>query len=102
MPLCPPQVVKVRLQVQGAKGLYRGPVHCALTILRQEGLSALFRGLPALLARDIPFNALFFGCYDMYCKALMAIPFPWREAAHKSDLSSAEIAIAVRAVCVCV
>ncbi len=66
--------------------------------MRADGVRGLFRGLPALLARDIPFNALFFGCYDAYCKLLLWLPLPWRASERKSDLSGVEIAVSVRAV----
>jgi solute carrier family 25 (mitochondrial carnitine/acylcarnitine transporter), member 20/29 len=99
-----PQVIKCRLQVQGASlaasggsgvAKYAGPIDCALQVVKHEGLPALLKGLPALLARDIPFNALFFGCYDAYCKLLCALPLPWRSHSGKSDMSGPEFALAV-------
>ncbi|GLE04429.1 hypothetical protein PINS_up013371 [Pythium insidiosum] len=38
-------------------------------VLQHEGLPGLFRGLSALLLRDVPFNFFFFGCYEAYTSA---------------------------------
>ncbi len=70
-----PEVVKVRQQ--SAPHLYRSPLHCVLQVARHEGPLALVSGLPALLARDLPFNAIFFGAYAFYRRALQsATPSP--------------------------
>jgi Mitochondrial carrier protein len=63
-----PEVVKVRMQ--SAPRLYRSPLRCAIDVARKEGAASLFAGLPALMARDVPFNAIFFGCYAFYRRAL--------------------------------
>lgn len=39
----------------------------ATLMVQREGISGLFRGLPAQLARDIPFNFVFFGGYECAC-----------------------------------
>lgn len=52
------QVVKIRLQQQ--KGLssdllkYTGPIHCARTIVRQEGLRGLWAGAVPTILRNGP------------------------------------------------
>lgn len=64
----PFEVIKTRLQKQ--KGLdkslfkYKGPLHCAKTIFREEGVLALWKGnVPTMLRQGI--NQLFlFGPYD--------------------------------------
>lgn len=38
-------------------------------VAKCEGLAGLFRGLPAVLLRDVPFNFCFFGCYEAYTSA---------------------------------
>lgn len=68
--ICPAEVVKCRLQHQHAKGQYRGTADAFASILRQEGPAGLFSGLTALLARDIPFNAIFWSSYRGYCSLL--------------------------------
>ncbi|KAL7265882.1 mitochondrial aspartate-glutamate transporter agc1, partial [Rhizina undulata] len=56
----PCDVIKTRLQVEARKGQtsYRGLVHCASTIFREEGFKAFFKGGPARILRSSPQ----FGC----------------------------------------
>lgn len=64
----PSEVLKTRLQLQGRHNNpyfhsgynYRGMTDAARTIVRTEGLSALFYGYKATLFRDLPFSALQF------------------------------------------
>ncbi|KAM6160054.1 solute carrier family 25 member 45 isoform 4-T4 [Erethizon dorsatum] len=73
--LAPFDLIKVRLQNQtesrGQPGSppprYRGPVHCAATILREEGPRGLFRGSGALMLRDTPTLGLYFITYEGLC-----------------------------------
>ena len=68
----PTEVLKTRLQLQGRfnnpsfkSGYnYRGTVNAITTIVRQEGLSAMFYGYRATLGRDLPFSALQFAFYE--------------------------------------
>ncbi|KAL2267566.1 hypothetical protein VTJ83DRAFT_4843 [Remersonia thermophila] len=68
----PSEVVKTRLQLQGrynnpyfTSGYnYRGTTDAVRTIIRTEGLSALFYGYGATLWRDLPFSALQFMFYE--------------------------------------
>ncbi|MGH0127404.1 UNVERIFIED_CONTAM: hypothetical protein FKN15_011141 [Acipenser sinensis] len=79
--MAPVDLVKVRLQNQshphrsvswgGAGGpQYRGPVHCVASILRQEGVPGLYRGVGALALRDIPCYGLYFLPYELLCRTL--------------------------------
>jgi len=43
---------------------------CARTVWRNGGARGFFSGLAPLLARDIPFNTLFFGSFRLYSRAL--------------------------------
>ncbi|XP_013865395.1 solute carrier family 25 member 47-A [Austrofundulus limnaeus] len=68
--MSPGDVVKVRLQCQteskrrGAKVLkYHGPVHCLLSIVRDEGFRGLYRGALPLMLRDGPSYATYFLTY---------------------------------------
>ena len=64
--------MKTRLQLQGRYNNpffnsgynYRSTTHAARTIIRFEGVSALFYGYKATLFRDLPFSALQFAFYE--------------------------------------
>lgn len=68
----PSEVLKTRLQLQGrynnpffSSGYnYRSTIHAIRTIVRHEGLSALFYGYKATIFRDLPFSALQFAFYE--------------------------------------
>ncbi|XP_046877544.1 solute carrier family 25 member 47-A [Hypomesus transpacificus] len=77
--MSPGDIVKVRLQCQtesmraGAnlpKPKYRGPVHCLLTIAREEGVLGLYRGALPLIFRDGPSFATYFLTYSILCDYL--------------------------------
>ena len=68
----PSEVLKTRLQLQGRYNNpftrsgynYRSTYDAARTIVKQEGLSALFYGYKATIFRDLPFSALQFAFYE--------------------------------------
>ena len=68
----PSEVLKTRLQLQGRYNNpffksgynYKGTVHAARTIVKEEGFSALFHGYKATIFRDLPFSALQFAFYE--------------------------------------
>lgn len=68
----PSEVLKTRLQLQGRYNNphfksgynYRGTSDAFRTIIRQEGVSALFHGYKATIFRDLPFSALQFAFYE--------------------------------------
>ncbi|MCJ1245631.1 hypothetical protein MMC30_002835 [Trapelia coarctata] len=68
----PSEVLKTRLQLQGRYNNpffqsgynYRSTLDAARTIIRQEGVSALFYGYKATIFRDLPFSALQFTFYE--------------------------------------
>ena len=68
----PSEVLKTRLQLQGrfnnphfSSGYnYRSTLDAARTIVRTEGVSALFYGYKATIWRDLPFSALQFAFYE--------------------------------------
>ncbi|KAJ8332146.1 hypothetical protein SKAU_G00428740 [Synaphobranchus kaupii] len=71
--------VKVRLQCQmeprhfatnQTLPKYQGPIHCMLTIGREEGVLSLYRGAPALALRDGPSFATYFLTYNTLCEWL--------------------------------
>ncbi|KAK9089216.1 hypothetical protein Scep_028298 [Stephania cephalantha] len=68
--LCPSELVKCRMQVQGTDSLvprsdrYAGPLDCALKTLKNEGVTGVFRGGFATLLRESIGNAVFFSTYE--------------------------------------
>ncbi|KAL2931862.1 Mitochondrial arginine transporter BAC1 [Bienertia sinuspersici] len=68
--LCPTELVKCRMQVQGTGSLisksstYSGPIDCALKTLRMEGVTGIFRGGTATFLRESLGNAMFFTVYE--------------------------------------
>lgn len=68
----PSEVLKTRLQLQGRYNNpffnsgynYRSTIDAARTIIRHEGISALFYGYKATIFRDLPFSALQFAFYE--------------------------------------
>lgn len=70
----PSEVLKTRLQLQGrfnnpyfSSGYnYRGTLDATRTIIRTEGVSALFYGYQATLYRDLPYSALQFMFWEQF------------------------------------
>jgi hypothetical protein len=70
----PSEVLKTRLQLQGRYNNthfksgynYRGTIDAARTIVRTEGVAALFHGYKATLYRDLPFSALQFMFWEQF------------------------------------
>lgn len=81
---CPLDVVKTKLQAQGAQlegaTVYRGLVGTVRTILHQEGLRGLYRGLGPTVWGYLPTWGIYFTVYD-YVKAELAR----RAAVHRDD-----------------
>jgi solute carrier family 25 (mitochondrial ornithine transporter) member 2/15 len=71
--ICPPEVLKVRAQHRASSPAYQSSLTALRSVVREEGVRGLFSGLPALLARDVPFNALFFGFYSTYCSVARTV-----------------------------
>ncbi|XP_035970219.1 solute carrier family 25 member 48 isoform X1 [Halichoerus grypus] len=95
----PVDLIKIRLQMQtqpfqegnlglkpravalGVQPVYQGPVHCIATIVRTEGLAGMYRGVGAMLLRDVPGYCLYFIPYvflnDWITPEACAGPSPW-------------------------
>ncbi|CAL9692036.1 unnamed protein product [Knipowitschia caucasica] len=75
--MSPGDLVKVRLQCQTeakrggpVKPKYSGPIHCLLSIVKEEGVRGLYRGALPLMLRDGPSYATYFTMYASICEAL--------------------------------
>jgi solute carrier family 25 carnitine/acylcarnitine transporter 20/29 len=66
----PVENVKARLQVQydAKTKLYTGPINCGMTLLRQNGLPGLYKGLFATIVFRTNF-IFWWGSYDIFTKA---------------------------------
>lgn len=74
----PVELVRNRLQVQyeanRATRAYRGAAHCVAQVVRQEGVLALWRGLPTTVLRDSLGVACYFLGYDFARARLREVP----------------------------
>ena len=85
--ICPMEVLKVRMQVQVPTPTWSSEV---AHVVRTEGVPGLYKGFGALLLRDVPFNALFYGCYETICSVLMR----FRGVESKDELGTPSVFVA--------
>jgi solute carrier family 25 ornithine transporter 2/15 len=81
--ICPAEVVKCRLQHQHRQRQLAGAdaraaasgggLRVARDVWAAGGVRGFFAGLTPLLARDVPFNTLFFGAYRVYSHLLASL-----------------------------
>jgi len=92
MAMCPFEVAKVRMQVlsRSGAGASQDLFSCVSEVYRNGGLRGFYRGLTSLLARDVPFNAIFFGSYEFACTQLMR----YNGCSSKDGLSTPQVLLA--------
>lgn len=63
----PCDVIKTRLQVEARQGQtnYRGLIHCAKTVWREEGFKAFYKGGPARILRSSPQFGATLAAYEL-------------------------------------
>ncbi|KAF8374865.1 hypothetical protein PRIPAC_81294 [Pristionchus pacificus] len=86
MLLAPMEATKVRIQTSpGAPPTLRG---CAPMIMKNEGLSGFFKGLPPLWMRQIPYTMMKFACFERTVELLYkyAVPKPRSECSKSEQL----------------
>lgn len=64
----PLEIVKIRLQVAGE--ITTGQRVSAITVVKELGISGLYKGARACLLRDVPFSAIYFPAYSHAKQAL--------------------------------
>uniref|UniRef100_F6X4B8 EF-hand domain-containing protein n=2 Tax=Ciona intestinalis TaxID=7719 RepID=F6X4B8_CIOIN len=64
----PLEIVKIRLQVSGE--IAGAPKVSALKVVKELGITGLYKGARACLLRDIPFSAIYFPAYSNIKEAL--------------------------------
>lgn len=64
-PLLRTQYFQVQVGARGSDALrFKGPIDCALKVVRAEGLKGLFRGANATVFRDTPAIGTYFAVYE--------------------------------------
>uniref|UniRef100_A0A8C5QH97 Solute carrier family 25 member 48 n=1 Tax=Leptobrachium leishanense TaxID=445787 RepID=A0A8C5QH97_9ANUR len=81
----PVDLVKIRLQMQTlpvisvansishkspflqSQCMYKGPIHCLSSVIRQDGFVGVYRGAGAMILRDVPGYFLYFIPYTYLC-----------------------------------
>ncbi|XP_062316447.1 mitochondrial carnitine/acylcarnitine carrier protein isoform X1 [Osmerus eperlanus] len=88
--VAPGERVKCLLQVQanGGQLRYAGPLDCAVSLYRQQGIRSVYKGTVLTLLRDVPSNGLYFLTYE-YLKNLLTA-----EGESVSQLSTPRILLA--------
>ncbi|XP_063303524.1 solute carrier family 25 member 48 isoform X2 [Pelobates fuscus] len=84
----PVDLVKIRLQMQTEPliseiksikdkspfhqnpTVYKGPIHCLTSIIKQDGFVGMYRGAGAMILRDVPGYCLYFIPYTYLCEWL--------------------------------
>ncbi|KAJ6424873.1 hypothetical protein OIU84_025612 [Salix udensis] len=89
----PTDLVKVRLQAEGklpagVPGRYAGALDAYFTIVRQEGLGALWTGLGPNIARNAIINAAELASYDQVKQTILQIPGFMDSAFHSFCIGS--------------
>ncbi len=75
--MAPSERIKCLLQVQaneverGGKAKYSGMMDCARQLLKEGGMSSVYKGTVATLARDIPGTVAYFGMYEWSKREIM-------------------------------
>jgi hypothetical protein len=65
--ITPAEMIKCRTQIQHKK---IGPLQILRDAYRESGVRGIFRGLSSTVARDVPFNFVFFGAYEAWTTLL--------------------------------
>jgi len=66
--ISPAETIKVRLQSNPET--WKSASDCLVRTVREEGARSLFKGLPAQMARDVPFTSVFFTSYSWITNTL--------------------------------
>lgn len=49
---------------QNLVDLYKGPLDCAMKVMKADGMAGLFNGWGSVVLRDLPYNFVMFGSYE--------------------------------------
>jgi len=79
------KLVKVRLQIEGKSGRFKGPWDCLTHTVKSEGFLGLYKGMASPLIGVSGVNAILFAAYGQFKKLL---------GSERQELSISKIAIA--------
>ena len=65
----PFDTIKTRMQGLEAKR-YSSTLHCVASVVRSEGMRALFKGLSMRLARAVPGQGIIFASYEVFSRGV--------------------------------
>ena len=96
--MIPMDTIKTRLVTQGSRAAaaagirpYKGIIDCAVTVFREEGVGAFYRGLPPRLISVVPMIGIQFGVYEFMRKVMIQrAVFKKRQKDLKNRLDDAE------------
>lgn len=71
---CPFELVKVRMQARSNAGLYKNTQHAATSIIKNEGILALYSGFGSMLWRNGVWNGAYFGIIQQVRQLLPTWP----------------------------
>ncbi|KAF9337889.1 hypothetical protein BG006_001876 [Podila minutissima] len=80
----------VHTETKGNSGLFRGVFQGVVTMVQQEGVLSLWRGLAPTLWRDVPFSAIYWVGYENIKRRLVT----WDSRHSKPSLNEFEVAFA--------
>ncbi|KAL6197184.1 hypothetical protein ACLB2K_032796 [Fragaria x ananassa] len=107
--LCPSELVKCRMQVQGTDSLipissrYASPLDCAIKTVKEDGVRGIFRGGFTTLLREATGNAVFFSVYE-YVRYQMHLQLNSASSGHKNliDLGVGVLSGGLSGIAVCI
>uniref|UniRef100_A0A914DIR9 Mitochondrial basic amino acids transporter n=1 Tax=Acrobeloides nanus TaxID=290746 RepID=A0A914DIR9_9BILA len=68
----PTELLKLRVQIQtdSAAAKYKSPFDCLKTVIKEQGIRTLGRGMLSTLLRDIPAFGTYFASYEIFGEAM--------------------------------
>lgn len=90
--MIPVDTVKTRLVTQrpGTVQHYSGMIDCFMKVMREEGVSALYKALPPRLLSVVPMIGIQFGVYELMKRILIGSPPPKKQKNERLGQSMAE------------
>ena len=68
--ISPIELFRTRMQSYGRRGTIRDVFYGIRLMIKNNGISSLWRGLPPTLWRDVPFSGIYWFCYENFKQRL--------------------------------